>query len=130
MTASIDRADGQYLRMLRSRLENEIRLYKCEFPEGMAGNPKTEAAITAGLAQMQDCLVDPYWIPVEIRDTFRQIQGETPARRRCAVVADDRKGTFLLFDPTEDSFVLAQRSATGLVTFGVTGDAVGCFLAR
>jgi len=51
-------------------------------------------------------------------------------RRKCAAIADDGKGMLLLFDPTEDSFVLAESGSKGLTTFGVRGDAVGCFLAR
>jgi hypothetical protein len=51
-------------------------------------------------------------------------------RRKCVVVADDAKGTLLLFDPVEESFVLAERGGAGLTTFGARGDAVGCFRAR
>jgi hypothetical protein len=54
----------------------------------------------------------------------------TGPRRKCAAVAEDGKGVLLLFDPAENSFVLAERGSTGLTTFGVRGDAVGCFLAR
>ena len=79
---------------------------------------------------MRGSLIDPYWVEVELRDTFEQIKMSDSERRKCAAVADDGKGMLLLFDPVEQSFVLAQRGVTGLSTFGVRGDAVGCFLAR
>jgi hypothetical protein len=84
----------------------------------------------AGLAKFRASLVEPYWIEVEIRDTFEQVGRIEGPRRKCAAVADDGKGMLLLFDPTEDSFVLAESGSTGFTTLGVRGDAVGCFLAR
>jgi hypothetical protein len=108
--------------------KNETYVYEC--PDDAIGNPWTDEVVQTGLAQFRISLVEPYWAEVEIRDTFAQVGMTAAPRRRCAVVADDAKGTLLLFDPVENSFVLAERSGAGLTTFGVRGDAVGCFLAR
>jgi hypothetical protein len=111
---------------LRQRVEKEIETYVCDFPDDAIGNPWSQAAIQHGLAKFRASLVEPYWTEVEIRDTYEQV-GMIEGPRS---VADDGKGMLLLFDPAENSFVLAERGSEGLITFGVRGDAVGCFLAR
>ena len=127
----VDYTNDEYLLRLRLGVETEIRDYVYEFPDkGMIGNRKPEAWVAEGLAQMRTSLVSPYWVEVEVRDTIDQIEMDIPILRKGAVVADDGKGTVLLFDPVAGEFVLAQHVATGLVTIGVRGDAVGCFLAR
>jgi hypothetical protein len=118
------------LSLLRQRVEKEIATYHYDFPDNAVGTPWTDAAIQSGLEQFRASLLEPYWTEVEIRDTFEQVGMIAGPRRRCVAVADDGKGILLLFDPAEHSFVLAERSSTGLTTFGVRGDAVGCFLAR
>jgi hypothetical protein len=118
------------LSLLRQRVEKEIETYHYDLPSNAIGNPWTDAALQSGLAQFRASLIEPYWAEVEIRDTFEQVGMIDGPRRKCAAVADDGKGILLLFDPAEDSFVLAERGSTGLSTFGVRGDAVGCFLAR
>jgi hypothetical protein len=118
------------LSRLRQRVEKEIETYVYVFPDNAIGNPWSDTAIQQGLAKFRASLVDPYWTEVEIRDTFEQVGMTAGPRRNCAAVADDGKGMLLLFDPAEDSFVLAEYGSTGLTTFGVRGDAVGCFLAR
>jgi hypothetical protein len=118
------------LSRLRQQVENEIETYVYDFPDNAIGNPWTDAAVQQGLAQFRASLIEPYWAEVEIRDTFEQIGMIEAPRRTCAAVADDGKGVLLMFDPAVDSFVLAERGKTGLTTFGVRGDAVGCFLAR
>jgi hypothetical protein len=94
------------------------------------GVPWDSDKIGRGIVEMETALVSPYWIDAEVRDTFDQTKMTEGPRRRCAVVADDGQGTLLLFDPLADDFVLAQRSDSTITTFGVRGDAVGCFLAR
>lgn len=120
----------EYLSGLRQKVERKIDAYVYKVPEDAIGNPMTDAAIAGGLAQMRASLVDPYWMEVEVRDTFEQCAMSNPPRRNCAVVADDGKGILLVYDPVDELFALAKRGGTGLATFGVRGDAVGCFLAR
>jgi hypothetical protein len=122
--------DSQSLSYLRLSVERQIDEYVYVLPDCAIGGPIPPERIAAGLAEMRASLIDPYWVDVEIRDTFEQCGMSSGPRRRCVAVADDRKGMRLLFDPAEQSFVLAQRTDTGLVTFNVRGDAVGCFLAR
>jgi hypothetical protein len=122
--------EAQYLSRLRQEVEEQIGRFAYTVPDHAFGNPMTEAAVGEGLAQTRGSLVEPYWEEVEVRDTYEQIGMSTPLRRKCVLVADDGKGMLLLFDPAEESFVLAHRVKTGLTTFGVRGDAVGCFLSR
>jgi hypothetical protein len=77
---------------------------------------------------MRSALVAPYW--AEIRDAFEQVSSHTGLRRKCAVVADDGCGSLLVFDPMQNDFLLAVPQECGLVSVGVRGDAVGCFMAR
>ncbi len=79
---------------------------------------------------MRAALVAPYWADVELRDTHEQIAAAPAMSRRCVVVADDLKGTVLTFDPIENEFLLAVRREDVLLSIGVRGDAVGCFMAR
>lgn len=118
------------LSQLRQLVEKEIEAYVYDFPDNAIGNPWNDTAVQKGLERFRACLIEPYWAEVEIRDTFEQIGMTVAARRKCAAVADDGNGMLLMFDPSEDSFVLAERGRAGLTTFGVRGDAVGCFLAR
>jgi len=122
--------DREPLSFLRQSVEKQIDEYVYVFPRWAIGNPMPPERIAAGLAEMRASLIDPYWVDIEIRDTLEQCGKSSGPRRRCVAVADDRKGMLLLFDPAEQSFVLAQCTDTGLVTFNVRGDAVGCFLSR
>jgi len=124
------RTENSYLLKLRRNVEQEIQNYVYEHPVGMIGSPMTNTAISQGLAKMRECLVDPYWVEVEIRDTFEEASMSAGLSRKCAVVAEDGNGMLVLFDPTQNSFVLAERGEKGLTTFGVGGDAVGCFFSR
>ena len=74
--------------------------------------------------------MQPYWSVVELRDTYDQVRQAEGPNRQCVVVADDGQGTLLLFDPSQNDFALATATSTGLVTIGVRGDAVGCFMSR
>jgi|HubBroStandDraft_1064217.scaffolds.fasta_scaffold00429_24 hypothetical protein len=120
-----DATENEYLSQLRHKVEEDIRSYVYVFPDNAIGNRWTDANVAEGLAQMRASLIDPYWAVVELRDTFDQVRTSNSDHRKCAAVADDGKGMVLLFDPVEESFVLAQRTATGLTTFGVRG---GMFL--
>lgn len=118
------------LETLRRIVENEIEHYLYPSSTDMIGVPWTEERVRAELAAMKGALVSPYWSEVELRDTHEQIAASPALSRMCGVVADDRKGTLLVFDPVENEFMLAVRHNDKLMTFGVRGDAVGCFMAR
>jgi hypothetical protein len=118
------------LEALRRAVESEIEAYEYSVPPVMVGNPIPADRIAAELAAMRSALVDPYWVEVDSRDTLEQISSDTGPRLNCAVVADDGSGAVLVFDPTQNDFLIAVRHDGGLRSIGVRGDAVGCFIAR
>lgn len=120
-------SDG--MKNLRARVEAEIDGYVYSLPENAIGNPWPSDKVSRLLNELRQALVEPYWADVEIRDTYEQVKLVEGPRQRCIVVADNRKGYFLLWDPACDDFFLAQNIKGTLYSFGVRGDAVGCFLS-
>ncbi|MEJ0078008.1 MAG: hypothetical protein WDO17_21730 [Alphaproteobacteria bacterium] len=118
------------LEVLSRRVLAEIDNYRYEFPDGMIGGPWSPTHVDSHLRQMRSALVAPYWAEITRRDSLEQIHADQPLVHPCAVVADDGKGTLLAFDPQANEFLLAESRGDKLVSFGVTGDAVGCFMAR
>ena len=106
---------------LRQRVEREIDKYLYEVPEGSLGNSWTANKVEQHLRAFRSALVEPYW--ASIVDDDKQA-------KRCVVIADEQKGTLLVFEPRAQKFMLAIQKGSGLISFGVDGDAVGCFLAR
>ncbi len=118
------------LETLRHSVENDIKNYRYSASGNIVGTAWSEERIEAELAAMRAALVSPYWADVELRDTHEQIATDQAILRKCAIVADDLKGTILAFDPIENGFLLAVKQKDALLTIGVRGDAVGCFMAR
>jgi hypothetical protein len=104
----------------------EIESYRYEVPEGTLGRQLPNEKVEQLLGEMREALVPPEWRVVEQRDAHEDAQNE-PARR-CILVADDREGYQLFFDPAQGDFVLAHGDPPR--TMGIRGDAVGCFMAR
>jgi hypothetical protein len=73
------------------------------------------------LQALRDALVDPYWI---------EIVDDAKKRRHCVAVADDKMSYLLVFEPDAQKFMLVTKKGSDLISFGVDGDAVGCFLSR
>jgi hypothetical protein len=118
------------LAALRATVEREIATYTYVVPPGTIGQPMPDEWVTSQLAEMRSALVAPTWKAVAIRDTIEQMRSEVePELRQCILIADDRKGYELYFDPTAGEYVLAY-SGDPPTTFNVRGDAVGCFMAR
>lgn len=115
---------------LRRAVENEINTYEYATPSGGIGSPTPADRVAAELTAMRSALVTPYWADVDIRDTLQQVSADKGPRLRCAVVADDGRGSLLLFDPTQNDFLVALRHDGGLRSVGLQGDAVDCFMAR
>jgi hypothetical protein len=92
----------------------------------LLGLPFPAEVIVADLQRMRQALVQPYWVnavPFDPKD-------ETDMQR-FAVVADDRAGYLLAFDPSTDAFVLLFKKGEGVLQAShLVGDAVGCFLAQ
>ena len=127
------------LEEVRRFVESEIESYRYEVPEGALGRPFPVEWVERQLTEMRAALVEPEWREVMTDDTEAQRMAPGFAvrePRRCILVADDRDGFQLYYDPLEGDFTLAQ-SGGGIPgsrgrpeTIGVRGDAVGCFMAR
>jgi hypothetical protein len=118
------------LEKLRQRVSAEIASYQYEYPAGAVGRPWSAEKVRAKLSEFRAALVEPYWASVVRRDTIEQIGSADPPIRQCAIVADDSKGTLLAFDPAAAEFLLVRSRLHVLESFGISGDATGCFLAR
>jgi len=115
---------------LRRTIEQEIDSYVYQRHPAAVGTPMPQEWVTQQLAEMREALVDPVLRSIEIRDSVAQLRGEAPpVVRECFLVADDKEGYELYFDPVSNDFVLAY-SGNPPSTFNVRGDAVGCFMAR
>jgi hypothetical protein len=115
---------------LRHTIEREIDSYVYQRHPQALGTPLPQEWVTRQLAEMRAALVEPVLRAVSIRDSVAQLRDEEPPIvRECFLVADDKEGYELYFDPTSSDFVLAY-SGDPPSTFNVRGDAVGCFMAR
>lgn len=115
---------------LRASVENEIENFVYEVRPEAIGQRLPQEWVDAQLATMRDALVQPIWRDIRIQDSYEQVIGKAECEiRPCVLVADDREGCELYFDPAQENFVLAY-SGNPPVTFNVRGDAVGCFMAR
>ncbi len=108
---------------------DEIESYRYEVPEGAIGRAFSSEKVERMLAEMRALLVKPDWQIVEIRDTWEQMHLDAPELRECVLVADDPESHAMYYDPIEEDFVLTMGDHPPQ-TFGVRGDAVGCFFAR
>lgn len=111
------------LEVLRQTVEREIDEYVYEVPKGTYGNPWPPEKVERKLRAFKEALVDPYWVEVVDDDKKRQ---------SCVAVADDKGIYLLVFEPEAQKFMLVTKSKLSgdLISFGIDGDAVGCFLSR
>lgn len=115
---------------LRRKIEQEIDSYVYEHHPAAMGTPMSQEWVGRQLAEMRAALVDPVLRSIEIQDSVAHQRGDArPVVRECFLVADDKEGYELYFDPSSNDFVLAY-SGNPPSTFNVRGDAVGCFMAR
>ena len=78
------------------------------------------------LREMQAALVEPY--ALQVFDSHAK-PGKT-LKKTVEVVADDREGTLVAFDPEpEGDFALIWRSGGQNWVSNIRGDVVGCFLS-
>lgn len=119
------------LQSLRELADEEIAQYEYPSLGNSTGVPWTDERVGVELREMKAAVVSPYWADVELRETWEDIHAEPAIVRKCAVVADDGKGSLVVFDPLDgDLFLLVVRNGSTLVSIGVRGDLVGCFFAR
>jgi hypothetical protein len=123
------------LTRLAQDVSEELRAYVVPQRDGTeVGSPLPAEWYATGLAAMRTSLVTPYW--TEMRDLDPR-SGQLVILK-VVVVADDGDGSLVALDPLSDGeFVLAFRDPDpdearniGVVSCGVRGDAVGCFLSR
>jgi hypothetical protein len=124
-----DAVDKDFFQQLRREVERQISGYVYGVPAGAVGTPFPAGEIRTLLDAMRLYLVAPRWEEVHIRNTPEEIRTGVGVRRMCVTMAED-DGYVLVFDPVDEEYHLAWRSEHGLGTWGVKGDAVGCFLAR
>jgi hypothetical protein len=118
------------LMALRHALEKEIAEHVCEAHSAAIGLPMSPEWVREQLADMRDALVDPHWREILVRNSACQITGNEEAElRECILLADDRRGHELYFDPVTRDYFLAF-SGEPPATFAVRSDAVSCFMAR
>ena len=121
--------EGMDIASLRTFVEREIDRYVYTVPEGALGTPMPPEWVSAQLSEFRQALVEPRWETVQVKDTPDQWDADPPILRQCVLIADDKKGHHLYYDPEQNDFVLAYEGEPP-TTFMVRGDAVGCFMAR
>ena len=121
-TRAISSTSATSLDAIKTKLFEEISTYRREQNNDTGkSDPATQA-----FEDLQSALIEPYWAE------FAPAETAQPTRQRCAVVADDKQGILLAFDVTIQQFHLLRwiKSTNKLKSLGVSGDAVGCFMAR
>ena len=121
--------EGLHIASLRAFVEKEIDQYVYAVPEGALGQPMPAEWVNAQLAELRQALVEPKWETVHLQDTAEQVDANPPILRQCVLIADDKKGVRLYYDPDENDFFLAYVGNPP-TTFMIRGDPVGCFMSR
>jgi hypothetical protein len=119
------------LEEIRRYVLEEIASYRYEVDQAATGKPPSDEWVARQIAALRAALVEPEWRVVQKRDAPAESARETPELRHCVLIAVDRDPdgyAELYFDPYEEDFVVASGDPPQ--TFGVRGDAVGCFMAR
>jgi hypothetical protein len=116
--------DPMDLHELKEKVSGEIAGYVYAHSGTLVGNPPSSAKISEYLAELRSALVVPYWAEFVRRDTASDWESADPPTYQCAVVADDRAGILLAYDPEVNVFLLIRHGSAGLESFGVSGDVV------
>ena len=119
---------------LRQYCEREITEYAHGNHKATAGNPWPKEKVQEQLRECKAALVEPYKINIELRDTMEQIKSSPPVICEVWVVADDRRGYKIIYNPKTREFGLAQYTVGDNydipLSINVNGDLVGTFMAR
>jgi hypothetical protein len=115
------------LEALRLRVLEDLDEYVYSVPPTALGRPLLNDYTNRLLSEMRDALVQPYVVTMRMCQSFHPTPEE---RRECVIVADDRNGNLLFYDPLLKQFGLAMLLEGELCDICVPGDAVGCFMAR
>ncbi len=119
---------------LRRHCEREVEEYKYDLPESAVGNPWPADKLEAQLRKCKAAIVEPYNLQIELRDTVEQMNAEPPVVCEVWVVADDREGYKVFYNPNTCEFGLAEYNPGDdndiPSSINVNGDFVGTFMAR
>ena len=112
----------------------ELAEYEYSVSKGAIGNPWPTEKVEAQLKECAAAMVEPYQEQIELRDTFEQLEAKPPILCEVWVVADDKKGNIVFYNPNTEEFGLAQYfpgvDSDMAQSIGVNGDFVGTFMAR
>ncbi len=118
------------LQSLAIQVRHEVDTYEIPAPHPQqVGEILPASWFKDGLAHIRDALVEPYW--VEASDPEAPT---APGKRRVVVVANDKGGHLVAFDPApptpdDGDFVVLWAHKEEPVISHLRGDAVGCFLS-
>jgi hypothetical protein len=119
--------ESNLLEKIKLAVEDELRNYKYPVSKFAIGTPWSDDKVNDELERMRIALVEPYWADVIFPDKLDHFKEGTT--RRCVAIADNRNGYLVLYDPEDENYLLAHSTNGPLMTWGLTGDAVGCFLS-
>ena len=119
---------------LQQHCVQKVAEYEYIVPESAIGLPLPAEKVEALLKEFKAAIVEPYLETIELRDTMEQMEAETPILCRVWVVADDRDGYKVIYNPNTKEFGLAQYKIDDESdipsSINVNGDFVGTFMAR
>jgi hypothetical protein len=110
---------GMDLVALRAAVESAVDSYVFDVHPEAVGQPLRQEWVDAQLAEMRAALVEPTWRDVKIQDSHEQMIGKAEWEiRACVLVADDREGYELYFDPTQGGCLRTRAIRPSLLTSG------------
>jgi hypothetical protein len=117
------------LSTFRHTIEAETHRYLSEYVPSVdtLGRQWSREKMAAKLAEMRQCLIEPYWIEVDLPDPPF---GHEQQSYRCVAVAEDPGAYLMVYVPDQEEFLLLWPDEGKWRSLGVDGDAVGTFLAR
>ena len=120
------------LTQLAKTVEDEIAAYEPPDPADAVGTPLPREWFDERLSRLKLSIVSPF--TTEMRDV--EPSSFDLVILAVAVVVDDKEGNLVVYDPASKEFVLAVREpdrdtsrGVDLVSSGVRGDLVGCYLS-
>jgi hypothetical protein len=114
---------------LERRLWLEIDTYEYD-PARFVGDAFSPENVQQYIEQLRQCIVTPYVMRFELRETADQIGREKPQYAEYWVVAHGDDEYLEWYDPRFDEYGLAVRGDSEIpISIGVRGDLVSVFIA-
>ncbi len=119
---------------LQKHCIQDVEEYEYIVPESAMGNALAAEKVDALLNECKEAIIEPYQSIIALRDTMEQMTAEPPVLCKVWVVADDRGGYKVIYNPNTKEFSLAQYDVDDdsviPSSINVNGDFVGTFMAR